>query len=209
MKKIFGLLVVLMFGINALGQGVFAEFMKESEHIVFGKYFNRENITNPTATNGLRTIYSFDANGWYYLVSYEQCEACKNLKCGESMQRNLYLYRWDGTEFNIAIDKPLRVDTYSYDDNCNITCDCFFSQMYGGNMYGRSEEQYKKSRIFEAKYDGNIEKLSDGSVLIKLTIFVAQDEKPANIYSYFYAETITLKPNGINYIVDNNKIITK
>ncbi len=206
MKNLIGILLLFV-STNVFGQGgsVFNQWEIEARFIYTGNSLRQHNIIDPTTENWGRITYQFVANGKQYLVSYEQCETCKHLKNGESGHRNLYLYRWDSIEFNIAVDKPLRVDNFSYDDDWNLTCDCFFPQMHGGNANGWSEEKYKDHRISDAKYDGYIKKLDNGYVEIKLQIFVGI--KQHGISYKYYNEIITLKPNDNDYIIINKLII--
>jgi hypothetical protein len=198
MKKLLALLAISLITVSLFGQCVYTHIFEDAEYL---KY--------TTGNDWNRTIYQFVANGNQYLVSYEQCEACKDVKYGESGQRNLYLYRWDNTAWKVAVDRPLRVDTYSYDERWNLTSNCYFPQMYGGNMDGRSEEKYRNSRIFNSAFDGYIEKLANGDVVIKLTIFEYKNQQLSGCPRIYYSESITLKPNGNNYIVGNDKIVMK
>jgi hypothetical protein len=208
MKKLIGLLIILLFTANLFGESVFNMFLCDAQYVTTGDgmlkairehaIVNGKLFTDPAKDYnnndwGYGVVYQFVVNGKQYLVSYEQCEACKNIKNGETKQRNLYLYRWDSIEWNIAVDKPLRVDIFGYDENWNLTCDCYFPQMHGGNMDGR--KNYKG--IFDSKYDGNIKKLDNGNIEIKLTIFIAKSTQNISDYKY-HSEIITLKPCGDN-----------
>ena len=136
----------MLFTANVFCQSVFDMFLCDAEYVTTGDGLRKHHITTYTS-DWCPVTYQFIVNGKQYLVSYEQCEDCKDNKTlyGKTKQRNLYLYRWDSIEWNIAVDKPLRVDIFGYDENWNLTCDCYFPQMYGGNWFYLKDVKGRKN----------------------------------------------------------------
>jgi len=201
LKKIIGIFVILLFTINLFGSVIDDIFTNESMYITIGSILRINNITDPTKNHWGREIYCFTANEKTYIISYEQCEDCKKIKKGETKFRKIYLYRWDSIDWKIAIDKPLRNDTNSYDENWNRTCNCYFPLMYGSNICG--------FKLFDSKYDGCINILNNGNIEIKLTIYIKNSAQMNDFI--FNSEIITLKPDGNNYIIidkNNDKSIS-
>ena len=202
MKKFIGLLIIMLFTANVFCQSVFDMFLCDAEYVTTGDGLRKHHITTYTS-DWCPVTYQFIVNGKQYLVSYEQCEDCKDNKTlyGKTKQRNLYLYRWDSIEWNIAVDKPLRVDIFGYDENWNLTCDCYFPQMYGGNWFYlkdvKGRKNYNSGIGLSEKDYGYIKKLDNGNIEIKLTIFVAKNTQNLSDCKY-YSEIITLKPSGDN-----------
>ena len=75
-------------------------------------------------------------------------------------KEKVFLYRWDSNKWNIAVDKPLRIDNFKYED-FNLTCDCYFPQMYGGNEDGR--KNYNSGIGLSENNYGYVKKLKNGN----------------------------------------------
>jgi len=194
MKKIIGLLVITMFSVTMFGQtsGVYGVFEEESQHLGMQRKIHKAGVTD---ISKWVQDYEFVANDKQYIVSYEPCESCgERIERGKTQYRAVNLYRWDLTQFNIAIDKPLRIDYYKRNENNIVSRDAYFPQDYGGS------NGVVENSICSKENMGYIKKLENGVIEIKLTVYSSTDIYDHHSKTY-YSETIYLIPDGENYII--------
>jgi len=185
MKKLFTLSVVLLLTCSVFGQtqGAFNGIKKESDHL-------------DLFVNELTNTYSFEADGKFYMLSYDTCSACigKTMwKDNETIERGLWLFCLDNGVWSKATTEPIQVDYMK-------TVDGVFSH----DLYFPMSTPAKHR---EYVYVNN------GWVTISIACQTIADydfERSGKSYSDFYNRVIVLKPNGDGiYTVYGPKICMK
>jgi len=188
MKKLFTLSVVLLLTCSVFGQtqGAFNGIKKESDHL-------------DLFVNELTNTYSFEADGKFYMLSYDTCSTCVgkiSLNDGETMERELWLFcqNTNGV-WSKATTEPIQIDYWKKS----------ISGIYSHDLYF--------PRFTPAKNKEYVKWLKDGWVTMSIACQTIADydfERSGKSYSDFYNRVIVLKPNGDGiYTVYGPKICMK
>jgi len=127
MKKLFGILVMLMITLSILGQneGTYFDVLDKTSRTMW--LIRKPGVDKINAyIDGDRSCrldfeesqYSFIQNKKLYVVSYDTTfiDYMKGYHDGEMRTRELFLFSWDGEKWEIACDDVLQVD---YRQNVN------------------------------------------------------------------------------------------
>ena len=213
MKKLIGLLIILMFGMNLFGQttGTLAHIKEAPEYAVLesrtlGDHSILKFIDN-FYTNSMymarQQTYSFVVDKKLYILSYDLTASfyCGNVVYKDipvndttfyyfgmnfpdwHAERNIYLYCWNDGKWNKASDLVHR-DNWGIDD-ANITADRYLP---------RQTKEYMESPEFNYRNaDSIITELPDGIVEMKMIRAISvPDVQVAKLYNIIYRFT----PNG-------------
>jgi hypothetical protein len=173
MKKLFTLSIVLMLACNVFGQtqGAFNRIKKESDHL-------------DMFPNELTNTYSFEADGKFYMLSYDTCSACvgKTMwKNNEIIKRGVWLFCQDTNgRWSKATTEPIQVDYMK-------TVNGVFSH----NLYFPMEHKPEHGQF--------VGKRSDGDIQITIACQTIGDydfERSGKPRSDFYRRIVLLTPTG-------------
>jgi len=162
MKKIIGLLAIVLFTTNLFSQ-------KQGRFNDYPSFVNVDETRIRCIQRGgdlneylnLKTYSFYGKNGKLYLISYKDEYNSNNfptLHCGGKIERNLYLLRYDEDKWNIASD-VIQTDYEKADSN------------YYSYTYLRRDDLKELINVKSGVSNGYVKKLNNDNIEIRLLIF--------------------------------------
>jgi hypothetical protein len=186
MKKLFGILILVLFSTTVFGQ---ADYFND-ESVVISE---RQEIIRNGGINGVSNFYyNFVTNNKKYLLAYDADE--EDWKRGREyttdprLTRNLILYRFDGVDNWVKASNVVQIDYEDSEPHID----------YGTHKsYGRSESKIKKRGLGS----GMVKVLESGCVVMVITNTY---RKPDKIHTYSQeTKSYTCCDGHKNGIVEN------
>ena len=132
MKKLIVIFVLLSLTLGVFGQhqGVFGRITDEPEYELLGYTFDADDLNAYVyveTNNNINMLYSFVNNDRLYLLSYDEATTdYRTTALGQTKQRELWLFMWDGNEWSKASTQPLQVDWKMRDKNGTQSHDLYY-----------------------------------------------------------------------------------
>ena len=195
MKKIIGLLVILMFGVNAFGQfagNVLCDFFDEKPTVI--KVIDE--IKNWGYSNQYMDLYtySFKVDNKIYVLSYDTSSSWNRYltyvkgKRGDVIERNVYLFCVENNTWSLASD-IIKTDFRKVDDQGIASYDYYYPKRKNFSDVIRN--------VKNGVGNGYVKKLDDGSVQILLISFTCSNNNSSDSKYYDYRwDIFILTPNS-------------
>lgn len=204
MKKLIGILVMLLFTITIFSQssGAWGEIYKKIPqyqrltNLVGGdKITAYLNGDRSTYKNFEMNKYAFTNDGKYYILSYDTTNidySQYRLNWNERKERGLYLMCWDGNSWSRATSEPVLIDYIERKGNSpkGIMCHdmCFHS--------------YHKKKM-----NGSVEKQNNGTITMTIIRQTLTDYQENHISEYYYVNVILSPTKNGKYFVTTKMVV--
>ena len=185
MKKLIGIFVLLSLTLGVFGQhqGVFGRITDEPEYELLGYTFDADDLNayvDGKLNNNIDMLYSFVSNDRLYLLSYDV--ATINYRAtanGQTKQRDLWLFMWDGKKWSKGSTQPIQVDWKSRDNKGVQSHDIYYPLQDKNGLVGI---------------------MSDGDVHMRITRHTLNTYEGAHAQSQsnIYWVWVILKPSSRN-----------
>ncbi len=170
MKKLLGIFIVLSLNLSVMGQhsGVFGRITDQPEYELLGYMFDADDLNafiDGKVNNNIDMLYSFVNDGKLYLLSYDVASTnYRTTAYGQTKERNLWLFSWDGKKWSKASTSPIQIDYKKRDNNGVQSHDMYYPLRDKGGLVEMRDNGYVFMRITRHTldtYEAHIQPQSD------------------------------------------------